>query len=186
VATADDAVLISTDVDELLHALAETPCHVESITHGLDDARLQRRPGPAAWSANEILAHLRACADVWGGSIAAMIARDHPTLRYVSPRTHMRKTSYATLPFRPSLAAFSVQRNDLVQALTALDLAGWSRGATFTGTTRGREATILSYVRRIVEHEQEHREQLEATLGHGIPRGSARSACQSAGPISSR
>ena len=160
--TADDALLTATDLDDLLRALAETPRHLESLTRGLDDPRLQRRPGPDAWSANEILAHLRACADVWGGSIATMIERDHPTLRYVSPRTYIRKTSYTTLPFQQSLQAFSAQRADLVRTLTAL--ADWSRGATFTGTTRGREATILSYVRRILAHEQEHREHLEATL----------------------
>src|SRR5688500_18027614 len=93
-----------------------------------------------------------------------MTARDHPTLRYVSPRTYIRKTSYATLPFQRSLAAYSAQRANLVQTLTALDLADWSRGATFTGTTRGREATILGYVRRILAHEQEHREHLATML----------------------
>lgn len=160
----DDAMVTAAEIDELLRALADTPRRIESITRGQDDDYLQRRPGPEAWSANEILAHLRACADVWGGSIAAMIARDHPTLRYVSPRTYARKTSYATLPFHRSLAAFSAQRADLVRTLTAFDLADWSRGATFSGTTRGREATILSYVRRMLAHEREHREHLEATL----------------------
>jgi hypothetical protein len=38
-------------------------------------------PSEGAWSPNEILAHLRACADVWDGGIQAMIERDHPTLR---------------------------------------------------------------------------------------------------------
>jgi len=157
-------VLTLSDVDELLRALADTPRHLESITHGLDDDRLQRRPADDAWSANEILAHLRACADVWGGSIATMIERDHPTLRYISPRTYIRKTSYAALPFRQSLQAFSAQRADLMRTLAALALAAWSRSATFKGATRGREATIASYVRRIVAHEQEHRAQLVATL----------------------
>ena len=160
----NDAVVTAAEVDELLRALADTPRHVDALTRDLRDDRLQRRPGPEAWPANEILAHLRACADVWGGSIAKMIEQDHPTSRYVSPRTYIRKTSYATLPFRQSLAAFRAQRDDLVRTLTALDLAGWARGATFTGTTRGREATILGYVRRLVAHEHEHREHLAATL----------------------
>ena len=47
---------------------------------------------------------------------------------------------------------------------SGIGLADWSRGATFSGTTRGREQTILSYARRIVEHEREHREQIEATV----------------------
>jgi hypothetical protein len=114
---------------------------------------------------NDILAHLRACADVWGKSILAMVAQDHPTLRYVSPRTRMKKTNYAALDFHASLQAFAQQRAELVKALSNLDAAGWLRGATFTGTTRGREATVLSYARRITDHEREHCEQLEAILG---------------------
>jgi hypothetical protein len=62
------------------------------------------------------------------------------------------------------LEAFAVQRDDLVRTLRSLAVADWSRGATFTRTTRGREATILSYVRRIIEHEREHRDQIEAAL----------------------
>ena len=161
---ADAIALTAADVAELLGALAETPRHLAALTAGLDDDRLQRRPGADDWSANEILAHLRACSDVWGGSITTMIERDQPTLRYVSPRTYIRKTSYTTQPFQASLQAYTAQRAELVRTLTALAPADWSRGATFTGTTRGREQTILSYARRIVDHEQAHREQIEATL----------------------
>jgi hypothetical protein len=151
-------------IDHLVGALAATPGQIEAMTRDLDDARLQRQPSVGAWSSHEILAHLRACADVWGKSILIMIERDQPTLPYVSPRTWIRKTSYGEQPFHHSLAAFTTQRDDLVRALRSLAAADWSRGATFTRTTRGREQTILSYVRRIVEHEQEHLTQIATTL----------------------
>jgi len=32
-----------------------------------------------------------------------------------------------------------------------LKIEDWSRGATFTGTVRGREQTILSYAQRIAD-----------------------------------
>jgi hypothetical protein len=159
-----DVVVTSVEIDEVVRALAAMPGYFESLARGLDDARLRLRPGEDAWSANDVLAHLRACADVWGKSIVAMIERDRPTLRYVSPRTWIRKTSYAEQPFDQSLQAYTVQRDDLVRALKALAVGDWSRGATFTGTTRGREQTILSYARRIVDHEREHGAQIEATL----------------------
>src|SRR3954462_12426492 len=152
------------DIGQLMRALEELTGYLETATHGLTDARLHARPRADSWSANEILAHLRACADVWGGSIVAMIEHDHPTLRYVSPRTWIRRTRYTELPFEASLQAFVAQRAALVQALASLAVDDWSRGAPFTGTTRGREQTILSYVRRIVDHEREHREQIEAAL----------------------
>lgn len=163
-AVARDAVAPSSDSGELLRLLAETPARLEALSRGLDDDRLQRSPREGAWSANEILAHLRACADVWGSSIQSMVERDHPTPRYVSPRTWIRKTNYASQPFSASLTAFTAQRDELVRTLNALDDADWARGATFTGTTRGREQTIRSYVQRTVAHELEHCQQLEATL----------------------
>jgi hypothetical protein len=101
---------------------------------------------------------------VWGESIVAMIQQDHPTLRYVSPRTWARKTNYSAQGFYESLQAFAQQRSALLKVLKALKDADWSRGATFTATTRGREQTIQSYAQRIVDHEREHLEQLALGL----------------------
>ena len=154
----------STEIEKLLKSLAETPHRIASASRELENTRLQFRPDENSWSANDILAHLRACADVWGKSILAMITQDHPTLRYVSPRAWIRKTGYPELEFRQSLQAFAQQREELVKLLEALAIADWSRGATFTATTKGREQTVLSYVQRITQHENGHCEQIEALL----------------------
>jgi hypothetical protein len=154
--------MMTTDTEHLLERLAATPHRFALLSRSLAEERLYFKPDERAWSANDILAHLRASADVWGKSILAMIAQDHPTLRYVSPRTWIRKTNYPAQNFHDSLHAFTQQRTELLQALRALQPADWSRGATFTGTTRGREQTIFSYVQRIRDHEHEHLQQLEA------------------------
>jgi hypothetical protein len=152
------------DIKQVLQRLAATPRRIASVSKGCTPAQLHYRPDEEIWSANDILAHLRACADVWGKSILVMIAQDHPTLRYVSPRTWIRKTDYPELAFVASLTMFTKQRQALVEALKALTPQDWSRGATFTATTRGREQTILSYAQRIVGHEQAHCEQIETLL----------------------
>ena len=36
----------------------------------------------------QVLAHLRACADVWGTCMVTIITQDQPTLRGVNPRQH--------------------------------------------------------------------------------------------------
>lgn len=148
----------------LLTTLAATPQRLTAMTSDLDHAQLHASPTDDAWSINEILGHLRACAEVWGKSILVMIDQDHPTLRYVSPRTQMRKANYAAQEFQPSLQTFTEQRAALIQALTALDSAGWARGATFTGTTRGRSQTVFSYAQRIAEHETQHLAQVAAVV----------------------
>lgn len=158
------ATVTASEIGDVLRLLADIPGRIEALSRGQSEDRLCRAPEEGAWSANDILAHLRACADVWGGSIQSMIGRDHPTLRYVSPRTWIRKTTYLMQPFANSLLAFTTQRQVLVLALSALGPAEWARGATFTGTTRGREQTVLTYSHRMAAHELEHCAQLQATL----------------------
>jgi hypothetical protein len=160
-------IITSDEIGLILESLSITPQRIAEASRNLEGARLYFKPDKNSWSANDILAHLRSCADVWGKSILTMSAQDHPTLRYISPRTWIKKTSYPELEFHQSLEAFTKQRNELVGFLKTRDLEDWSRGATFTATTRGREQTILSYVQRMLKHENEHCEQIEV-LGASI------------------
>ncbi len=156
--------MIPVDIAKLLTSLAETPTRLAAMSSRGEEARLHGKVSEAEWTVNEILAHLRVCAEVWGKSILAMISQDQPTLRYVSPRIVAKKRDYTTQAFAASLQTFSQQRNELLQQLTTLDQAAWSRGATFTGTIKGREQTIFSYVQRIVDHEAAHLQQIEEIL----------------------
>lgn len=151
-------------IANLLTSLAATPLRLAALTSGLDPTHLQVKPQEDEWAVVEILAHLRVCAEVWGKSIQAMISQDHPTLRYVSPRTVAKKRDYETQPYQDSFQAFAKQREDLWQVLHALPSVAWQRGATFTGTTRGREQTVFSYVQRIVDHEAAHLTQIQAII----------------------
>ena len=153
------------EITAILTVLTESPKDIARIVHGCTDDQLHGKPAPDAWSATEILAHLRACAEVWGRSIERMIAEDHPTIRYVSPRSWIRKTDFLDLSFQDSLRRFTEGRGRLVETLSALEWTHWSRGATFTGTKLGRDATVLVYAKRIADHEQAHLDQLRRTVG---------------------
>lgn len=152
------------EIDLVLATLAGTPREIGRIARGHDDRQLHRSPEPEAWSARDIVAHLRACAEVWGRSLDRMIREDHPTIRYVSPRGWIKKTDYLEQTFQVTLRALSETRGALLDTLRSLDTAGWSRRATFTGTSSGREATVLIYARRIADHEVHHLDQLRRTL----------------------
>ena len=155
---------IKSETHRTLMALADRPKQIARIARGSNDRQLHRKPGPDAWSAREIVAHLRACAEVWGRSIERMLAEERPTIRYVSPRGWIKKTDYLQLSFRDSLTAFSHRRITLVKTLSGLDAIDWSRGATFTATTLGREVTVLSYARRIADYEAQRLGQLQRTV----------------------
>lgn len=152
------------DIRSAVKTLSETPKAISRIVRGCSDARLHRKPAPDAWSAQEIVAHLRACAHVWGANIERMIAEDHPTIRYVSPRGWIRKTDFLDHSFRDSLSAFTKERAVLLKVLKPLRPIDWSRGAIFTGTTLGRHGTVLSYATRIGGHEVHHLDQIRRSI----------------------
>jgi DinB family protein len=151
-------------IQAVLAVLSETPQEIARVARGHSAQRLHRKPAADAWSAQEIVAHLRACSEVWGRSIDRMLTEDHPTIRYVSPRGWIKKTDYLQQSFRESLRALADQRATLVGTLSKLSASGWARGATFTGTTLGREATVLGYATRIADHEKGHLDQLRRTI----------------------
>ena len=150
----------SLTIEQVLTLLAETPRRLEALTAGVPAARLQTTPNDDEWSANDVLAHLRACADVWGGCIAVIIAEERPTLRAVNPRTWITQTDYRELEFRPSLRAFAAQRAELLAVLEPLPPESWSRAATVTGAGKTLERTVLSYARWLAEHERPHVKQI--------------------------
>ena len=86
-------------VEQILSVLAETPKRLAALTVDLTPPQLRTAPGPDEWSANEVLAHLRSCADVWGDCISRMLAEEHPTLRAIDPRAWTERTNYPELEF---------------------------------------------------------------------------------------
>ncbi len=151
----------SLTIEQVLILLAKTPPHLTALTADLSPEELQTRRTPDEWSANEVLAHLRACADVWGNCIMAIFSEDMPTLRAINPRTWIEKTDYLELEFRPSLRSFTTQRTDLLTVLSPLPHEGWSRSATVTGAGKVLERTVLSYAQWLATHERPHVKQIE-------------------------
>ena len=119
--------------EQVLALLAATPDRIAALTADLTPAHLRTSPAPGEGSANDVLAHLRACADMWGGAIAAMLAEGKTTLRAINPRTWIKRTDYLNLEFEPSFQAYVAQRRELVALLKSLPPEGWQRSATVTG-----------------------------------------------------
>jgi hypothetical protein len=147
-------------IEQILTMLAGAPPRIAALTVGLGPAHLRSPPNPDEWSANAVLAHLRACADVWGGCMAAMIAEDAPTLRAVNPRTWIERTDYLEQEFEPSLQAFTRQRADLLAVLEPLPPEGWARAATVTGAGKVLNRTVFFYAQWLARHERPHVKQI--------------------------
>jgi hypothetical protein len=145
----------------VLTLLRQTPTRLATLTAGLTAAQLRTAPAPDEWSANEVLAHLRACADVRGGCIGPILAEDTPTLRAINPLTWIKTTDYLDLDFRSSLSAFTTQRAELLAVLDPLPPEGWSRAAIVTGAGKPLTRTVLFYAQWLARHERPHVKQVE-------------------------
>lgn len=149
-------------VEKVLTVLTEGPPRIAVLNGGLEVSQTHTRPEPDEWSVNEVLAHLRSCADVWGGCIMRILTEDRPTYKALSPRTYIKKTNYPELEFQPSLDAFTTQRNELLAVLKGLSPESWARSATVKDSFgRVFDNTILYYGDRMARHEREHVRQIE-------------------------
>jgi DinB superfamily len=151
----------SLPIEQLLIALAETPERIAESTDRLTQAQLHTTPGLGEWSANEVLAHLRSCADVWGDCIAKIITEHRPTIRAVNPRTWIKSTDYPKQKFRSSLQAFAKQRSELLTILEPLAQKDWSRQATVVGAGAALERTVEFYAQWLAQHERPHVKQIK-------------------------
>jgi hypothetical protein len=156
--------MLQPDQTDILKLLRANPRRIASLTSDFHDRQLARKVSADSWSVNEVLAHLRACADVWGGNMMTILTQDQPTFRHVSPRAWMRKTNYCELKFQVSFAAFTSQRKNLLKVLGALPNEDWLRSATVKVSTKMRKQTVLSYGQLLAHHEAGHCEQIARIL----------------------
>jgi hypothetical protein len=101
-------------IAQILTMLAAAPARLADLTGGLPPAQLLAPPEPGEWSARDVLAHLRACAGMWGKYIAVILSEDRPTFKAVNPTTWIKRTDYREREFQPSLQAFTAQRAELL------------------------------------------------------------------------
>ena len=148
------------EINKYLVRLSETPQRIVQAVDDMDPARLQQRVDAKSWSANDILAHLRSCADLWTHSIYAMLAEMEPQFSDIDERKWAKITRYVELPFEESFQAFSLQRKNLLRVLQELPFESWERSAIIFG----RKHTVFTQTRRMAKHEAEHIEQLESLL----------------------
>ncbi len=148
-------------IEQNLSLLAAAPARLAGLTKGLSPAQLVTPPEPGEWSARDVLAHLRACSDMWGKYIVQILNEDHPTIRAVNPRTWIKQTNYLEQEFQPSLKAFTAQRAELLKVLKPLHPRAWSRAATVTGAGKPRERTVQDYAQWLANHERSHIRQIE-------------------------
>ena len=159
-------------IDEIMAILPATVPRVASLTDGLSGAQLVARPEPAEWSANELLAHIRAAQDVLGTNIIRILREDRPTWKRLSPRERQRKGGYNDWAFGAGFEAFATGRAELLAVLEPVPAADWERVAVVAvAPGRTLEQTARFFGDWLAGHEREHLEQFERTIDVVTGRG---------------
>ena len=156
--------------DDILALLEGNAGRIATLTAALSPAQLRTRPASDEWSINDILAHLRACADMWGEAIEIILREDEPTIRAVNPRHWIRQTDYPDLAFAPSFATYFTQREALLATLRPLPPEAWQRSATVTGAGAPLTRTIHFYAAWLASHERAHVKQI-GRIVQGVKKG---------------
>ncbi len=151
--------------EQSLLLLRENAAGLVSLTRDQPARRLKLRPQPDEWSPHDVLAHIRACCDVWGGNIGKILAEEHATFKGVNPRTWIQRTDYPEWPFESALRAFSAQRRALLRTLGALSRKDWERTAAVISYGQlSFERSVRSYASQLARHERTHVRQIELAL----------------------
>jgi DinB family protein len=178
-ATRDDYLAMT--LEKRLGRLARTADDVEAALRGRDDVALSHRFAPGAWSAKEIVCHLRDIEELCMLRYHAMLSMDEPRMfvvgvdasdpvawglvggapypvdaeRWATERQYLRSDT------AEALAAFRRRRSEAVGLLRALTPSQWQRGGL---VPTGKRVSIAEFVAGSAAHDDNHLEQLGRAL----------------------
>ena len=178
-ATRDDDV--KQPIEARLARLARAADELAAAIRGRDDAALSRRPEPKAWSAKEIVCHLRDIEELCVLRYHAMLAMPEPRMfvvgvtardpvafgiiggapypldadRWAEERQYLRSDT------GEALGAFRRRRDEALGLLRALTPEQWERGGL---VPTGARVSFGQFVAGSAAHDDTHLDQLERAL----------------------
>lgn len=149
------------ETPDVLETLAATPIWLRAGFAQLSEVSARLAPHPHAWSALEILAHLRASNAILAPRIMQVLCRPDAPLAGYDERIWARLEARAQLPLAVQLSAFEAHRAELVGLLRTLTPAEWALAGQHE--VRGK-LTVSDIATDLAQHEHEHQAQFQALL----------------------
>jgi hypothetical protein len=166
---------------ERLARLRATPERLRALVDAAPPDVARQRPSPAAWSATEILCHLRDVEELFQLRVHTILADDDPLIvtlgarpedlaawgirdgiaHPLDPARWAEDRQYASADPGAALAAFARRRADLLRVLGGLSPAQWAR--TGRHSQRGR-LSLGDWMASLAGHDDNHLEQLTRAL----------------------
>jgi hypothetical protein len=145
------------DRDALIGRYAEGPAQVAAALDGITDDELDRRPGPGAWTAREIVHHL---ADSEANSyvrLRRLFAEDAPAIVGYDQDGWAQRLHYGDRPIEPSFAVFEAVRAASAQLLHRVDDAAFERAGTHD---EHGVYSVSTWLELYAAHAHDHAEQI--------------------------
>jgi hypothetical protein len=154
---------MSGTTNDLLRRLAKAVSDLNRLVSGGRTGRWNHRPADA-WSAHQVLAHLRASNDILTPRIYQMLVRDNPPLAAFDERRWVEVGGFEDQSIDILFERISSQQHDLMQTLRHVSETDWNR----TGNHEiSGEVTVAQIVNHLVGHEEEHIAEIERLLTAG-------------------
>jgi hypothetical protein len=149
-------------IDERLARLDRTPADLARLMRGQGDPALSRRPAPDAWSAKEVVCHLRDAEEHLSGWMTLILAMDDPALieagtaaRWAEDRQYARHHAGAAWD------AFGRRRDETLALLHGLTPAQWPRSGHHH---RRGHMTVDDLLSLMAWHDDTHLDQIGRAL----------------------
>ena len=149
-------------VAERLARLERTPTELARLMRGQTDAALSLRPAPDAWSAKEVVCHVRYAEEHLSGWMALILFNDDPVLidtgtaaRWAVDRQYARQHAGAAWD------AFGRRRDETLALLRALTPKQWEQSGRHARMGRPSIDRLLSLM---AWHDDNHVDQLRRAL----------------------
>jgi hypothetical protein len=149
-------------LDERLARLEATPSDLARLMRGQTDTALSRRPAPDAWSAKEVVCHLRDAEEHLSGWMQLILAVDDPVLagggiaaRWAEDRQYQRQHAGAAWD------AFGRRRDETLALVRGLRPEHRARGGRYPP---GGRLSVDDLVGLMAWHDENHLAQLARAL----------------------
>jgi hypothetical protein len=145
-----------TDRATLIATYKEGPDIIAKAVEGLTDAELDRRPGPADWTAREVVHHLADAETRAAVRLRQLLAEDAPTIQGYDEELYARTLHYDR-PIDASLAVVRAVRTATGELLDRLGPDDFSRSGTHTESG---PYSVDTWLELYAAHAHDHADQL--------------------------
>src|SRR5262245_7439706 len=150
-----------TSTKERLDRMRRTPDEIAALIRGQPDDMLTRRPAEGAWSATEVVCHLRDVEEFYLERVLFILRNDQPTLVLLDPDRWAEERQYRRQDIRGAHAAFTARRRETLVVLDSLPDEHWEWLGLHP--LRG-QLTVRHIVHSWAKHDGGHLDQLARAL----------------------